>query len=166
MITGPRTSKGFVFLAVLGVMAVTILIVFAMSGATQYSYHATGRSLVDVQEQLMVQSAVDYALSLIAQNKMTADGKPQPFAIVADQLQKREVTGEVVVTAMDPNHPIYQVAGFVARPGDVLVRVASPQMQQRYGRGERWLLCNAAGGRQRSVDVTDLLRVLATMFKK
>jgi hypothetical protein len=151
-------SKGFVFLAVLGVMAVTILLAFAMSGATQYSYHTTGLGLLDVQEEIMARSAADYALALVAQKKMPTDGKPQPFTIVSDHLRARKLEGNMDVAEAAPAHPIYKLLALAHRPGDVWVHVVSPQMQAQYGRGERWLLCNTTGKRLRPIDVTSAFR--------
>ena len=149
-----RRCKGFVFLATLGVMAVAFLIVFAMSGTTHFSYHATDRALGEVQEQLMAQSAADYALFLISQKKMATDGTPQPFVIASDHLRGTTVVGTVGVTEPLPGQAIYQLPALAHRPGDVLVHVVSPQMDARYGRGERHLLCNLAGRRLRPIDVS------------
>ena len=63
-----RKSKGaraFVFMAVLGTMAVTIILAFAMSSTTQHSYSMTGLRLLDAQEDLLVRSAAEYALAMI-----------------------------------------------------------------------------------------------------
>ena len=151
-------SRAFVFLAALGVMVIAFLIVFVMSGTTQFTYHGTERSLGEVQEQIMARSAADYALLLILQNKMTTDGKPQPFKIANDQLRGGKVVGTVAATAALPAHAIYQQVSLAHRQGDVLVHVVSPQMRERYGRGERYLLCNVAGQRLRPIDVTAAIR--------
>jgi len=145
-------------LAALGVMAVTILLVFAMSGATECSLSVTGSSLADVQAQLTARSAADYALLLIAQKKMATDGKPQPFAIVTDQLRKRAEAGEVAVTEVGPEHSVYRSAGLVHYPGDALIHVISAKMGEPQRRSERWLLGNSAGKRLRPIDVTSLVR--------
>jgi len=149
-----RKSKGFVFLAVLGVMAVALLIAFAISSSTQFSYRQTGISLLDVQEQLMARTAADYALALLAQKKMAADGKPQPFAFTSDQRTKSTVEGNIEVTPAAPDQPVYKLTALTPRPGDVVVHVFSEAMFKRSGRGERYFLCNTAGGRARPIDVT------------
>ena len=150
-----RQSKGFVFLAVLGVMAVTILLAFAMSGTTQHSYYATGLSLVAVQEDLMTQSAADYALLLLAEKKMKADGLPQPFTIVSDHLRGRKVTGNVTVVAVT-EETIYKWLNVAYQPGDIWIHVVSPQMKLEQGVGERWLLSNREGRRPRPIDMSSV----------
>ena len=154
MANGKSTSKAFVFLAVLGVMAVTILLAFAMSAATQYSYHTTGLSLSRVQEELLLESGADYALALVAQKKMAADGKAQPFTIVSDHLRNRKEEATVDVSEATAEQPIYKLLALAYRPGDIWIHVVSPTMLAQQGFGERWLLANVAGRRLRPIDVT------------
>jgi len=152
-----RDSRGFVFLAVLGVMAVTLLLAFAMSSATQFSYSRTALSLFDVQEEQMARSAADYALLMIAQKKMAADGKPQPFSLFADPAPSPTGKGTVAATEPTPAEPFYKSLSLAHRPGDVLVHVVPAPLPERGMRGGRYLLCNPAGRRVRPIDVTAAL---------
>jgi len=156
-------SRGFVFLAALGVMAVAFLIVLAMSGTTRFAYHSTGTTLGEVQEQIMARSAADYACFLVAQKKMPADGTAS-FTIVTDTILYDVTKGKQgactgTATVVLPEQQLYQSLGLVPRAGDILIHVVSPQMLERYGRGERRLLCNYAGQRLRPIDVTVAHRV-------
>ena len=139
-------------------MAVTILLAFAMSGATQHSYHTTGLSLVAVQEDLMTQSATDYALFLLAQKQMKTDGEARPFTIVSDHLRVRKVAGNVTAVDVTPEHPIYGLLNIAYRPGDVWMHIVSPQMKAEQGVGERWLLSNREGRRRRPIDVSSIFK--------
>ena len=149
-----RDSKGFVFLAVLGVMAVTILLTFAMSSATEFSYRSTGLSLFDVQQEQMMRSATNYALQLIARKKMATDGKPQPFSLFTDPVLRPKGEGTVAATEPTPADPFYKALSFAHRPGDVLVHVVPAPQPEQEVRGGRYVLCNQAGRRLRPIDVT------------
>ncbi|MCX8037414.1 MAG: hypothetical protein N3D11_10300 [Candidatus Sumerlaeia bacterium] len=149
-----KRSQGYVFLAVLGVMAVALLLTFAVSGATQFSYQRTAAAWVNMQEQVMARSAADYALLLLAQKKMAADGKPQPFRFVCDRQTSLTLGGTVAVTPAAANQPAYKFASLAYRPGDAILHVVSDEMLKRWGRGERYWLCNLQGARSRLIDVT------------
>jgi hypothetical protein len=135
-------------------MAVAILLAFAMSGAVQFSYRMIDTNQGRIQERLMVQSVADLALQQQAGPPLAPDAKPVPFKITTDQVIGRSIVGTFDVTQPAPEHAVYQWAALVPRPGDVLVHVESPQMLERYGFGERYLLCNRQGGRRRPIDVT------------
>ncbi len=149
-----KRSEGYVFLAVLGVMAAALLLTFAVSGATQFSYHRSGAAWVDLQEQLLARSAADYALFLLAQQKLSADGKPQPFRFVCDRQTSTSLGGTVAIAPAAANQPPYKTASLAYRSGDAIIHVVSDEMRKRWGRGERYWLCNLQGARTRLIDVT------------
>jgi hypothetical protein len=128
-----------------------------MAGATRISYDMTGGTMGDLQEELMTQSALQYALYQIAQKKMAADGKAQAFAIRYDSLRRSVLTGAVAVTPAPADAKIYRPGAIAHRAGDVIVSVVSPVIAARYARyglGERYLLWNLQGGRARPIDIT------------
>lgn len=159
-------KRAFVFVAALGVMAVGLLIAFAMGTSVQFTYYRTGASLDEVQERLMAQSAVDYTLHLLAQNPLAADGAPRPFAITQDHLRGRVLAGEVRASQLTAGHDLYKATVLAHRQGDVLLEVRSPDLAKG-GRvlGRRLLLVNTAGARVRPIDVTQALRGAAASVR-
>jgi hypothetical protein len=164
--TTPRRTanrRAFVFMAVLGVLAVAIILAFTMAGATRISYDMTGATAGRLHEQLMVQSVMDYALYLIERGEMTTDGKPQPFEIEYDSLKSSTLLGTVVVASAPADADFYRPGAVAHRPGDVVVQILSPQMvdrYQRYALGERYMLYNLENRRLRMVDVTATIEQL------
>ncbi|MBM3333941.1 hypothetical protein FJY63_04695 [Candidatus Sumerlaeota bacterium] len=146
-----RGARAFVFMAVLGTMAVAIILAFAMSSTTQHSYSVTGLRLLDVQEDLLARSAAEYALAMIRAGRMAADEKPTTLTIRSGLGGGRSVEIGVDVRRLSPADQIYKAMPLVHRPGDVAVHVASSQLQEEFGVGDRYLLANLEGRRLRSL---------------
>jgi len=152
----PRHNKGFVFIAVLGILVVAGLLVFAMNGATRFSYLATERTLGDIEEAILARSGAECALALVAKGRMAADGTSHTLMVRTDRLRGSVADCTLAVRTLAAGDPLYRSPSLAHRPGDVLVEVRSEQMKARYGRRGRRLLCNVQGRRARPIDVTDL----------
>jgi len=146
--------RAFVFLAAFGVMIVVGLMVFAMAGATQFSYRRSGTAQVDVQEQVLLQSAVEYALYRIRRGEATAEVQPLQLWITTDHARRAVLEANVWTLELGPDHQLYQRTALDWRPGDVLVEVECEALRLQHGRHEQLLLANVEGRRQRAINVT------------
>jgi hypothetical protein len=152
-------ERAFAFLAALGAMVIAFLIVFAMSAAIDFSLNTIGRTRTQLQAEAAIESAVDYAMSWVG--SVTYRGTEQWVEIETDHLNQRLLRVRIAVEPLSADHPAYRSPSLAYRSGDVLVRVQADAAQERSVVGERQVLGNTEGRRDRPIDLTATLRAVA-----
>jgi hypothetical protein len=153
-----NARRGVVVLAALGVMAVTIILAFAMAGSTEFSYHRTASTLREAQEDALAQSVLDYVRLQSARGRLQPDGEPYSLHVDTDSILRRAIEAQVQVRTIRPDHEGYRRAALDHRPGDVLIVIDPRTVRGGPELNQRLLLYNLEGRRRRPFDLSRILR--------